>query len=53
MNNTPSASTNEACIEDIERAAWFARLAFGDLSECQEPRPTSSRGQGPAFEVIP
>ena len=38
--------------EDLERAAWFARLAFGDCADSEEP-PPMRHPSGSGFEVLP
>lgn len=45
----PSTSRN---AEDIERAAWFARLALGDSSACPAPRSDSNRRKRTRFHVL-
>ena len=39
-------------MEDIERAAWYARLAFGFYQEKQTPPAVPEKSE-PAFYVIP
>jgi hypothetical protein len=38
--------------EDLERAAWFARLAFGNCAETEGPTPIR-RPSRSGFEVLP
>jgi hypothetical protein len=43
---------NSSRINDIERAAWYARLAFGIYSESGQP-PAAPAKRAPVFNVIP
>jgi len=38
--------------DDLERAAWFARLAFGCLENVQAPAP-KRKSVNPGFNVLP
>ena len=40
-------------IEDIERAAWYARLALGVYSETVKPPPAQPERTTPVFNVMP
>ena len=40
-------------IEDLERAAWFARLAFGVYPESDDIEPVVPKKPAPVFYVIP
>ena len=40
-------------IEDIERAAWYARLAFGIYQEVESKQPAGAKKSEPAFYVMP
>jgi len=38
-------------VQDIERACWFARLAFGDWAHTQVPAPRKYPASN--FHVVP
>ena len=40
-------------IEDIERAAWYARLAFGIYQETESRQSAEPKKSEPAFYVMP
>ena len=40
-------------IEDIERAAWYARLAFGIYQETKSKQLAEPEKPEPAFFVMP
>ena len=40
-------------IEDIERAAWYARLAFGIYQENENPPPAKPTQSEKVFVVLP
>jgi len=50
--NRQTGSPNKPRSEAIERAAWFARLAFGDVNACPEPR-ARPEPRKTLFEVLP
>ena len=43
---------NQTTIQDIERAAWFARLAFGAYPEKNIRYPENPKKPTPYFEVM-
>lgn len=40
-------------VEDLERAAWFARLAFGNPGEAEQPAPAPPTSSRSRFDVLP
>lgn len=40
-------------IEDIERASWYARLAFGIYQEDDNPPPAAPEKSATIFHVMP
>ena len=52
MKNERSA-TKEMTMKDIERAAWFARLALGDCRGIEQISPTKPSKTSAVFHVIP
>jgi len=50
--NKHSKNERPRSIADIERAAWFARLAFGAPAACVEQAPAMPQRE-PTFFVIP
>ncbi|MGB0723318.1 MAG: hypothetical protein ACPGU7_13080 [Gammaproteobacteria bacterium] len=50
--NDARKDTTQTRIEDIERAAWFARLAFG-AGACAADIPTPSLPDTPSIDVMP
>jgi hypothetical protein len=49
QNRNKTAKNTQA--ENVERAAWFARLAFGDWGKAAVPAPT--RHSQSSFYVMP
>lgn len=52
MNNAMIKTTTQN-IEDIERAAWYARLAFGIYQEKPTNPPAAPEKSDSAFYVLP
>ena len=52
MYLTPAKQQQER-ITDIERAAWFAHLAFGYADPQVQPITVARKTAGTTFEVMP
>ncbi len=48
----PEQKHNRSTVEDLERAAWFARLAFGNPGEIEGSIPVREPRRS-SFEVLP